>query len=790
MPDGDTLLVSLCTDEYADLAPVFGSLRVKHLRGYTEETLKGHVMLHGAPDGLVPPWLKEKNLRSFLDNDRPAKHHRTESASSPPPKSLGELLCKLRPQTSGVVTFASMDNVVAYFGDCFAQQTWQPRDHWVLKAGAVSLLKVDVPCDVQGRPDLLRLALPSNFPSQQRAAEVLGWLRSGQCVFAAAVSGAGKTRLAFDLAQLSFAFYFDMNGGHGKVRQQDVSRFMAYCCRLSAYAGIAQEDQLVEAFDHVIWSLYLARWVALVLAKRAMPDLTPARWLWLQTDEGSLCNKAFQHCMELSPAKLDVLRGTLLSHFGIHPFFLLDEAQELLGSEHFTSRRDPFVKRPLGYRMVQLLADNQLACFVSGTNLGLKNFAALYSAAGARSSGARHFYNFDFLAARLDGDEQGTVDQLLNHVLRLDKADVAALAVSLQGRPRFTASAIDCALSGSIADSAAAAAAMRAFLDRLICKDDDRTTLYGHWKRLYDFGDRVTLKGGPVLFWELARDMLLHSLFEPTFTFGLDAERELVSRGVTMLKQVPGAEDVKEFMAEPVVLSAGLTFFLQNGIDLAGPLVKRLHDHTFTDPQHRGRVLELLAAVRLFQDPGRFAKLPGWPADVSFPAHPPQGVLVNVALTDLRVGLAHLDTTPQAGTPYWISLPENRAGPDLVMPRTVMSFKSTTHDAVTAAESRKAIKTTSPLQFYTKKGGGQHADGAWKQKHEQVVALVSAWKAPIARVRVELPTGAPTERPSSCIQRGNDWCGGNKAKKAHSMGDVLLFIDKDNEKLLFETMIE
>ena len=206
--------------------------------------------------------------------------------------------------------------------------------------------------------------------------------------------------------------------------------------------------------------------------------------------------------------------------------------------------------------------------------------------------------------------------------------------------------------------------------------------------------------------------------------------------------------------------------------------------------------MELLAAVRLFQDPGRLAGLPGWPVDVAFPMHQAQGVLVNVALTDPRVGLTHLDTTPQAGMPYWIALPENQAGPDLVMPRMVMSFKSTTHGAVAAAESQKAIKTTSPLQFYTKANGEKYGAGAWHTKHEQVVALVGAWKAPIVRVRVELPTGASSQKPQLPIQRGSDWHVGTTAKqpqekKAQSSatGDVLVFIDRASEQLLFGTNI-
>ena len=68
-------LVRLCTDEYEDLAAAFDlgdgkSMLVKHLRSYTEASLKKHVMDHGGPDGLVPPWLDDNNLRSLLWDDQ------------------------------------------------------------------------------------------------------------------------------------------------------------------------------------------------------------------------------------------------------------------------------------------------------------------------------------------------------------------------------------------------------------------------------------------------------------------------------------------------------------------------------------------------------------------------------------------------------------------------------------------------------------------------------------------------------------------------------------------------
>lgn len=125
---------------------------------------------------------------------------------------------------------------------------------------------------------------------------------------------------------------------------------------------------------------------------------------------------------------------------------------------------------------------------------------------------------------------------------------------------------------------------------------------------------------------------------------------------------------------------------------------------------------------------------------------------MNVSLTDERVGFQHLDEKPGRNQDYWISLPEVHAGPDLVMPRLVVSFKSTIRgDAISASESRKSIKTTTPALFYTKDEGKLYDGGVWRAKHDVVVEQARAWARGIVRVRVELPAAAQSERPKEVI---------------------------------------
>ena len=137
--------------------------------------------------------------------------------------------------------------------------------------------------------------------------------------------------------------------------------------------------------------------------------------------------------------------------------------------------------------------------------------------------------------------------------------------------------------------------------------------------------------------------------------------------------------------------------------------------------------------------------------EMEFPSYPPRGVLVNVSLTDERVGFKQLDEKPGQNQDYWISLPEVHAGPDLVMPRLVVSFKCTMSDAISASESRKSIKTTTPTLFYTKDKGKLYDDGVWRAKHDVVVEQAKAWTRGIVRVRVELPAAAQSERPREDI---------------------------------------
>ena len=135
----------------------------------------------------------------------------------------------------------------------------------------------------------------------------------------------------------------------------------------------------------------------------------------------------------------------------------------------------------------------------------------------------------------------------------------------------------------------------------------------------------------------------------------------------------------------------------------------------------------------------------------------PVGVLVGVPLTDERLQFQHLDRTPRLNEAYWLALPENQAGPDLVGPRMLFSMKTTSKKRVTSAESQKSIKTTTPSKLYTKANGKEYTEKAWKKKRASTQKAIRKWKNPIVRVRVELPKSSKGTSPKQVLSVNGRW---------------------------------
>src|SRR5690242_15177663 len=133
----------------------------------------------------------------FLSSEQKnsAKHGKADSDSSgTSPKSASDYMRKLRRTIGGKHNpqLKSVDDVIAHFDDCFDAASLAPQNRGFRPAGGV--VKIDIPLDQNGKPDMLRLKLPAEFPSEKRADDVLKLLVQGdQHVVAAGVSGAGKS---------------------------------------------------------------------------------------------------------------------------------------------------------------------------------------------------------------------------------------------------------------------------------------------------------------------------------------------------------------------------------------------------------------------------------------------------------------------------------------------------------------------------------------------------------------------------------------------------------------------
>merc|ERR1712137_784929 len=87
----------------------------------------------------------------------------------------------------------------------------------------------------------------------------------------------------------------------------------------------------------------------------------------------------------------------------------------------------------------------------------------------------------------------------------------------------------------------------------------------------------------------------------------------------------------------------------------------------------------------------------------------------------------------------------------------LFSMKTTSKNHVSSEESKKSIKTTTPSKLYTSSGGAALQGPAWTQKFKETQKAIANWKAPIVRVRVELPACSPGTEPAQGMLLGGKW---------------------------------
>lgn len=511
-------------------------------------------------------------------------------------------------------------------------------------------------------------------------------------VFASAVSGAGKTRLCYDVAHEKFACYFDLQG---KVKQMDVSSFVAQC------EHAVPEDELL---DHLIAALLASRWIAFGVALRTFPDMQPADWLSLQTDYPCLAEACYRKCAELKLGCLQQLVA-VLRHQENLPLLLLDEAQVLLRLKMSPAGGNS--KQSLGCAVVAWLNKNNLVGMFSGSSLQLVR--ELSPACLDEEASCEVLYDFDFLKIP---DVKRVLDHFFDTSEEPELEDALAL---LQGRPLFVASAVQQILLDHNSSSTEATGSTRSIVQSILAYTNrqiihPRSMLRSHWDSV--FQQRILANNGVASLWSLALVLLTNNMFSsvsgddvnlvtrPFSEHGTD----LVSCGLTTTQKM--ADGIRrEVLAEPLVLSTGITFCCTSAdVNMEDLLVKLLSlTNAETERQRHDKLLKLQLALQVFQVHEELLKSSDWLDSVQFDAtQRPFGILVGVPLSDPRLngnGLPPQNDNADDVAPYWMALPDSPDGPDILCPKTLLSMTTTpgTSSAVVVETKKEAVAKLSEV---------------------------------------------------------------------------------------------
>ena len=580
---------------------------------------------------------------------------------------------------------------------------------------------------------------------EERCKRVQNFWRAKKQVFSAAVSGAGKTRLCFDLAAKEFCVYFDFNGGVGKVRQEDVNAFWTNCSQVSS------TDYTL--FVPYLESLILSRMILFLMLRR-QTKLTFTKRSFLRFQTKSFSSSLYLRCVlmttSLRTACFEVVKSHLAQQ-GIVLRFIVDEAQNLLKYPFFPSTEEPpTMCRPIGAGLLKICANAGYFCFVAGTSLRLGDFRYFVSNIGGEPSTA-FLYDYDFFTPE-------RVLKFLGQFLNLDGLDESVkrrCAEFLQGRPRFSASLANSLLttplqSGTLTRHCEGLFAQ--FRNKMVLDTDDDSSLAHSWKRLYEEQTAVEIPGiGPRTVWSISLNLLVNSLIQSkpgeryNYRFTNAAMEEIVSCGVAMFTPKGKSQGIWE----PLALSAGLTV-CRNQMTLGTVFQEKFFEAV--SPQIAGTTFDYLIALNLFDKLRQrsLGNLLGFPGlDKIGPYTELEGILTRVSL---RTFLAETEITEK-----YVLLPKPAAGPDVVVRNIFVSNKLTFQDTVASQECQKALRTTTPKFFYSRvKKVCREGSPSKVVCGTQMDALLAEQKVPcpIVRVRIELPAASRDYTPASLVSQG------------------------------------
>jgi len=261
-----------------------------------------------------------------------------------------------------------------------------------LKKEEVPFLRVDVPLDGRGWPDLLLLDLPETKSTTQRIQELENTLKNVPVVLACGVCGAGKTATAFSLAKRQYSFYFDWNGNSGKVKQCDVAWFLVKVRELVLRFN-------PDHFGRLTQSILLSRWLLLRNYLSTSPNPTPFGWLLHQLQPSRFFVETFIWCQDLSDEVVESLLEKLMAGDDPRkPLVIFDEAHKLQRYEKQFSKYS-HRKHTLGSWMLRMCRG--LSCYASGNRLSLRHMRPWTPILGAVYPTTVSYYKFDFLGSKL-----------------------------------------------------------------------------------------------------------------------------------------------------------------------------------------------------------------------------------------------------------------------------------------------------------------------------------------------------------------------------------------------------
>ena len=566
------------------------------------------------------------------------------------------------------------------------------------------------------------------------------------------VSGCGKTRTCYDLCRKYWGLYFDC--------AVDVD-FIAMIDHLTSKAPVIKTEESQIEFENLsnklIECLIAARLLVLQTLLGDNSGLQCFEWLCIQRSRRTrkLFLKIFNRLSQLPWSVSYSIYSQLKIMFLENGRVIFDESQLLL--EHLKS--DYCSTKPNRQEiseMRQFRFPRSFFSFLSrfifqsgfytlwcGTQMRIRNMEILYSATGVKEDGIFIFTDFNYL-------EPENISSLLHLWLKIKLQDELHKKISymLQGRPRFLISFLH-----KLIESNDVARCFDHYVSNMTtCNDSPSdhsvSSPYFFWKNRIDWTIEPVISSNISSFQRrLVSETLLKLCI--SFLFGdgskivYSPSLDLVATTLVMVKKT--SEDWMAWMAEPIVLTAGLRYLADQDPQIlmdffAAQLFTAVGAPHLT-PQERGHMMELVISLRFIQgwwlETNLKKQLPAWLNSKNIPK--PRGVIdcrTKGSNVSMFVEQLRNEQFP------WIILPSTNAGPDLrysvfccyVKTTSTPSSKSTMH--VSADECRKNIRTMMPSNWYS------------SEPLVQLECQAEIAKLRFVHLRFELPDTAPSMKSS------------------------------------------